>query len=165
VRHNARKALSSAMLRLDFSCPEELVARRYPVSFGAGAQTFTISGAREQLKVIETQKALETGRLEKRFAVAIPVRITSLDRLWLNEKGTTENVSFFGARILVKHMWRSGEEIIVESPTASCAYHATIRYCQHLEGWTIAIGVRLAGEAMRTTREWSDEVSSRLKIL
>jgi hypothetical protein len=99
--------------------------------------------------VLKTEKVLETGRLEKRFAVAIPMHITSLDRLSLREETTTENMSFFGARILVKGAWRRGEKIIVESPTVSHPYHATIIYCQPLEGGGTAIGVRLTGEGIR----------------
>ena len=58
----------------------------------------------------------ETGRLEKRLAIAVPVRIASLDRRWLVERATTENVSLFGARILVKSMWRTNERAVVEAP-------------------------------------------------
>jgi len=87
---------------------------------------------------------LETGRVEKRFAVAIPVRITSLHRLWLTEEATTENMSFFGARILLKNTWRKGEDILVESAKGSHAYQATVIYCQPLNSGGTAIGVRLA---------------------
>ena len=89
---------------------------------------------------------LETGRLEKRFAVAIPVRITSLDRLWQTEEAMTENMSFLGARILVKNMWRKGEQMVVESPKASQPFQAEVIYCQPLKSGGAAIGVRLTGE-------------------
>jgi hypothetical protein len=102
--------------------------------------------SREQIHVIRAQMVLETGRLEKRFAVAIPMRITSLDRLGLTEEATTENVSFFGARMLVKREWRRGEEIILETPTVPHSYRATVIYCQRLEGGETAIGVHLTAE-------------------
>jgi PilZ domain len=88
---------------------------------------------------------LETGRIEKRFAVAIPVRITSLDRLWLTEEAITENTSLTGARILVRNTWRRGEEVLVESPKVSRPYQATVIYCQRLKSGGTAIGVRLTG--------------------
>lgn len=86
----------------------------------------------------------ETGRVEKRYALAVPVRIASLDRLWLAEPATTENVSLFGARILVKSVWRTDEHAVVESAGNADPCHARIVYCQALKTGGTAIGVRLA---------------------
>jgi hypothetical protein len=86
----------------------------------------------------------ETGRLEKRFGIAIPVRIASLDRPWLEERAMTENVSHFGARILVKSVWRADERVVVESTGGADPCPARVIYCEALKTGGAAIGVRLA---------------------
>jgi hypothetical protein len=98
----------------------------------------------EQLRMMKVHKMkLETGRVEKRFGISISVCIRSLDRLWLAEEAMTENVSFFGARILLKNMWERNERIVVESPGIADPYQATVVYCQALKGGGTAIGVCL----------------------
>jgi len=96
-----------------------------------------------------TMKALkmkpETGRVEKRFAIAVPVRIKSLDRPWLAEAAMTENVSLFGARILVKDIWGKDERVVVESPGGADSCQSRVVYCQALKTGGTAIGVHLAG--------------------
>ena|SRR5437879_3984704 len=87
---------------------------------------------------------LETGRVGKRFAVGVPLRIKSLDRLWLAEAAVTENVSPFGARILVENIWETGERVVVESPGGVDPCPARVIYCQALKNGGTAIGVRLA---------------------
>jgi hypothetical protein len=86
----------------------------------------------------------ETGRVEKRSAIAVPVRIASLDRLWLTEPAMTENVSRFGARILTKSIWKTEERVVIESPRGAGPCQARIMYCQVLKTGETAIGVRLA---------------------
>jgi hypothetical protein len=86
----------------------------------------------------------QTGRMERRYSIAVPVRIASLDRLWLAEPAMTENVSLFGARVLVKHNWRTDERAVVESPGGIDPCQARITYCQVLETGGMAIGMRLA---------------------
>jgi hypothetical protein len=92
----------------------------------------------------------ETGRVEKRSAIAVPVRIASLDRLWLTEPAMTENVSRFGARILTKSIWKTEERVVIESPRGAGPCQARIMYCQVLKTGETAIGVRLA----RARADW-----------
>jgi hypothetical protein len=87
----------------------------------------------------------ESGREERRFSIAVPVRIASLDRLWLAEAAITENVSLFGARILVKSIWRMDERVVVESPGGADSCQARVIYCQALKTGATAIGVHLSG--------------------
>ena len=93
----------------------------------------------------------ETGRVEKRFATAVSVRVASLDRLWLVEPATTENVSLFGARILVKSIWRADERAVIEFPGGVDPCQARVIYCQVLKSGGAAIGVRLA----RARPDWT----------
>lgn len=87
---------------------------------------------------------LETGRMEKRFPIAIPLRIESLDRLGLAEAAITQNVSLFGARILVGKKWQADERVIIESPGGVEPCPARVIYCQLLTSGGTAIGVNLA---------------------
>ncbi len=87
----------------------------------------------------------ESGRVEKRFAIAVPVRIKSLDRLWLTEAAMTENVSPFGARILVQTIWGTDEQVVVESTGGANSCQARVIYCQALKTGGTAIGVHVAG--------------------
>jgi hypothetical protein len=96
------------------------------------------------------QMPLDSGRMEKRFSVAVSVRVASLDRPWLAEPAMTENVSLFGARILVKDAWRPNEHVVVESPGGLYPCQARVVYCQALKTGITAIGLRLA----RARRDW-----------
>ena len=87
---------------------------------------------------------LETGRMERRFAIAVPVQIASLDRLSLVETAMTENVSLFGARILAKSTWRTDERMVIESTRGPDRCPARVIYCQALKTGETAVGVRLA---------------------
>lgn len=100
---------------------------------------------------------LESGRMEKRFSVTVPLRIASLDRPWLVESTMTENVSLFGARILVKDAWRPNEQVVVESPGGLSPCQARVVYCQLLKSGATAVGLRLS----RARRDW---VSSNAQI-
>lgn len=97
-----------------------------------------------------TKIMLESGRVEKRFPVDVPLRIASLDRPWLVEQAITENVSVFGARILTKDLWRPNEKVTVESPGDPTPCQARIVYLQRLVAGKIAIGLRLE----RARRDW-----------
>jgi hypothetical protein len=97
--------------------------------------------------------ASATGRMEKRFWATVPLRIVSLDRPWLVESTITENVSLFGARILVKDIWRLNEQVVVESPGGLYPCQARVIYCQLLKTGTAAVGLRLA----RARRDWMDD--------
>jgi hypothetical protein len=90
---------------------------------------------------------LETGRVDKRHAIAVPVRIASLDRLWLVEPAITENVSLFGARILVKSVWKADERVVIETLGGLESVEprqARVMYVQNLNSGGTAIGVRPA---------------------
>jgi hypothetical protein len=86
---------------------------------------------------------LESGRIEKRFSVTVPLLIASLDRPWLVEPTMTENVSLFGARILVKDAWRPNERVAIELPGGLHPCPARVVYCQLLKTGRTAVGLRL----------------------
>lgn len=87
----------------------------------------------------------KAGRVEKRLAVTVRPRIASLDRPWLVEVGTTENVSTRGARILLKDAWRPGERVALELPGELDSCEAHVVYYELLRTGTTAVGLELAG--------------------
>lgn len=96
--------------------------------------------------------APQSGRAEKRFLFTASVHIASLDRPWLVESAMTENVSLFGARILVKDRWKPEERAIIESQGGLDPCQARVVYCQQLNTGATAVGLRLArkcGDWMR----------------
>jgi PilZ domain len=86
---------------------------------------------------------LASGRMEKRCAMAVPVHIKSLDRTQRVETGVTQNVSLFGARILVENGWGTGERITLQLPSRADPWAARVIYSQELGNGGIAIGVHL----------------------
>ena len=90
--------------------------------------------------------ALQSGRVEKRVPFTVSVRIASLDRPWIVEPAMTENVSLFGARILVNDTWRPNERAIIESQGGLDPCEARVVYCQWLNTGAAAVGLQLARE-------------------
>jgi hypothetical protein len=86
---------------------------------------------------------LASGRMEKRSAMAVPVHIKSLDRTQWVETAVTQNVSLFGARILVENAWGTGERITLQLSSGADPWAARVIYSQELRNGGIAIGVHL----------------------
>ena len=86
---------------------------------------------------------LASGRMERRCAVAVPLHIQSLDRAPRAETAATQNVSLFGARILVENTWEIGERIVIQSPAAADPWLARVIYSQELRDGGTVIGVHL----------------------
>jgi hypothetical protein len=84
------------------------------------------------------------GRLERRSRSTARLRISSLDRPWLVELATTENISLSGARILVKDVWKPGERVAVERPGMLDPSQARVIYCELLTTGSTAVGLQLA---------------------
>jgi hypothetical protein len=87
---------------------------------------------------------LKGGRVEKRSALTVRLRISSLDRPGLAEVALTENVSPCGARILVTDAWKPGERVTVELPGRLDSCQAHVVYCERLRTGGTALGLQLA---------------------
>jgi hypothetical protein len=125
--------------------------------FGAGGSTLASSGFTE-ISIVWVRVALpisffwyeggrmipKGGRLERRSRSTLRLRIFSLDRPWLVELATTENVSPSGARILVKDAWKPGERVAVELPGMLDPSQARVIYCELLKTGSTAVGLQLA---------------------
>jgi hypothetical protein len=106
-----------------------------------------LSYRRQKMKVA-------SGRAEKRWAMAVPLHIKSLDRTDRAETAVTENMSRFGARILVENTWEMGERVLIQSSGIQCA--ARVIYRQKLRNGGIAIGVHLDNRLEIRAGKWSE---------
>jgi hypothetical protein len=84
-----------------------------------------------------------SGRMEKRWAITLPLQIMSLDRTDQTETAVMQNVSLFGARIVVANSWETCERIVIRSPEGADQCLARVIYRQELRDGGIAIGVQL----------------------
>jgi hypothetical protein len=98
----------------------------------------------EGLPVMEVQ----SGRVEKRLAIAVPIWLTSLKNPGPFEKAVTENVSSVGARIIVGGR-REPNESVVLLCSPGCIAQGEVVYAQPLQGEEnyFALGVRLQANA------------------
>ncbi len=89
--------------------------------------------------------SMRTGRTEKRYPLALPVGVASLEHPEIVESAITENACSIGVRILCKHAWRPSEHVLVEMPFGSSRSPARVVYCQSLRDGNFAIGLRFLG--------------------
>jgi hypothetical protein len=82
-----------------------------------------------------------TGRLNKRFAVAVPVLLASLQTPGLSEKTVTQNVSVHGARVLTRHPLNREELLLVNSLGSHVRTQARVIYCQPLSDGVFGVGL------------------------
>jgi hypothetical protein len=89
---------------------------------------------------------LQSGRVEKRLPISVPMWLTSFNRPGPFERAVTENVSPAGARIIVGTRWPP-EEAIVVLCSPGCIANAQVVYSQPLahDNNQFALGVRLQG--------------------
>jgi hypothetical protein len=99
---------------------------------------------------------VQSGRVEKRLPINVPVWLTSFNRPGPFERAVTENVSPAGARIIIGTRWPPGETTVVLC-SAGCVANAQVVYSQPLSHDVnqFAIGLRLQG----VPRGWPVQVS------
>ena len=87
---------------------------------------------------------VQSGRVEKRLPIAVPIWLTSLKSPGPFEKAVTENVSSVGARIIVGAR-RPPSEPVVLLCSPGCIAQGEIVYTQPIPGEEnyFALGVRL----------------------
>ena len=87
---------------------------------------------------------VQSGRVEKRLPIAVPIWLTSSKNPGPFEKAATENVSSLGARIVAGGRRQPGEAVVLLCSTG-CVAHGQIVYAQPLPGEEnhFALGVRL----------------------
>jgi len=94
---------------------------------------------------------MRSGRLEKRTALAIPVRIFSTQEPSVIERTITENISSLGIRVVVSHYRQMNERLVVRSSDGDLQTQARVVYCQTLSDGQFAIGLQFPNE----TTDWT----------
>ena len=87
---------------------------------------------------------VQSGRIEKRLPMAVPIWLTSSKNPGPFEKAVTENVSSVGARIIVGDRRQTAEPVVLLCSTG-CIAQGEVVYVQPLPGEEnyFALGVRL----------------------
>ena len=89
---------------------------------------------------------MESGRLEKRTRLAIPVRISSLKEPAAGERSTTENICSLGIRVLVRRAREPNERLLIKSADGGLQADARVVYCERLLDGRFALGLEFHGE-------------------
>jgi hypothetical protein len=86
----------------------------------------------------------QSGRVEKRLPVSVPMWLTSFNRPGPFERAVCENISPAGARIIVGTRWPADEPIVVVC-SPGCIANGHVVYSQPLphDCNQFALGVRL----------------------
>jgi hypothetical protein len=105
--------------------------------------------------------ALESGRLEKRIEVAIPLQISTILNPDAAERTTTENVCSLGMRVLTGHARELNERLMITSLKDNMRRLARVVYCQRLPDGHFAVGLQFQGNALK----WGAESTSQSILL
>jgi hypothetical protein len=84
---------------------------------------------------------LSDGRLEKRAAVKVPVRLLPAENALVAETATTLNISRYGARLLTRRRWRPGEQVDLISMSGEFRRQARVVYCNLLTDGQFCVGL------------------------
>jgi hypothetical protein len=87
---------------------------------------------------------VQSGRVEKRLPISVPMWITSFEHPGPFERAITENISPVGARIIATVSWEPSQAVVVLCPPG-CIANAHVVYSQPLglDKKQYAVGVRL----------------------
>lgn len=84
---------------------------------------------------------VESGRLEKRVRLSVPVVISSLEEHPTVERTTTENVCSTGARLATQHAMALNQQLIICSVVGDQRRLARVVYCQRQPDGQFRVGV------------------------
>jgi hypothetical protein len=103
--------------------------------------------------------SVQTGRVEKRIRLEVPVQISRLETPGITdlpEKTTTGNVSTHGIRVLTKRALPPQERLLVTSPIGSEEpIRARVVYCQPLAEGVFGVGLQFEKGEATAFREFS----------
>jgi hypothetical protein len=91
---------------------------------------------------------VQSGRVDKRLPIAVPMWLTSFQHPGPFEKAVSENVSAAGARIIVTGRWQPNDSVVILC-SPGCIANAQVVYIQPLatDGTQFAVGLRLQNAA------------------
>jgi len=90
------------------------------------------------------------GRKYKRVPIVIVVRLVRMHDLLAEpaESTYTDNVSAHGARVISRHSWQPGEEVLVTSVKDGTAIRGSVVYCQQHETGGFCLGLNFREHAV-----------------
>ena len=95
----------------------------------------------------------ESGRLERRTPLALPVQISSIQDPAASERTTTENVCSLGVRVLMHRSSDQNERLIIKSLDGDLQTLARVVYCQRLSDGRFGVGLQF----QQTASNWLKE--------
>jgi hypothetical protein len=94
----------------------------------------------------------QSGRLEKRTRLALPVQISSPQHPTATEPTTTENVSSVGIRVLTQSPRVPNERLMIRSADGDLRTLVRVVYCQRLPDGRFGIGLQFQGQAFNWSK-------------
>src|SRR2546425_5185574 len=95
----------------------------------------------------------ESGRLEKRTQLVIPVQIVGIDARGAAERATTENVCSWGVRVLARRALKPSERLLIIPPSGERRAPARVVYFGRLPDGRYAAGLQVEGKGISGVRE------------
>ena len=93
------------------------------------------------------------GRREKRNSERLHVLVSDLDRPWLTELVSTENITSYGMRVQTARPWEPGTIVLIKPVQGEHLERARVVYCNPLQHKTFGLGLEfLAGTGAETMR-------------
>ena len=93
---------------------------------------------------------MSDARKEKRNPQKLQVLLSPVEEPQLAERGSTENVSAHGLRVVTEWPWPRDTQLTVLSSESELWERARVVYCQPLSGNSFALGL----EFLTRTGEW-----------
>ena len=97
----------------------------------------------------DLRRVLFDGRIEKRAAMTVPVRLVTTTEPRVTEKTFTRNVSSHGARVVTNRLWQLGEEPLVTPLTGEFPQPAKVIYCQPRANGGFYLGLQFLDHSVR----------------
>lgn len=94
---------------------------------------------------------LESGRLHRRIHLTVPVKLLNTGEPRVAEDGVTENVSPWGARVLVNKPIEPDALLLLKSFTPRFRTSVRVVYCEPLSGGQFGLGLQLEGPSVNWT--------------
>ena len=96
---------------------------------------------------------LESGRLEKRTRLAVPVEIVGIDEDGAAASAITENVCSRGLRVVARRPLRPREPLLISSPPGDRPVPVRVVYCERVSNGRFAAGLKLESKNVRWVSE------------
>lgn len=97
----------------------------------------------------DLRRVLFDGRIEKREAMIVSVRLVTAKEPRFSEKTFTRNVSPHGARLVTNRQWELGEEPLVTPLTGGFPQPAKVVYCKPRANGGFYVGLQFLAHSVR----------------